>query len=89
MTDVVIAALIAGAAAVIGNWLLARKKDFEREKAQAVRDQKIDDAFEAVIERLDEHNNYAKKFGEVTVDINDMKISITKMEKDIDYLKGK
>lgn len=89
MTDAIIVALITAAAAVIGQWLLARKKDMEKEKVQAVRDQKMDDQLEGITERLDTHNKYAEKFGEIKDSINDMKLSITKMEKDIDYLKGK
>lgn len=89
MTDAIIVALITAAAAVIGQWLLARKHDLEKDKTQAVRDQKVDDKLEGITERLDVHNSYAEKFSEIKGDINDVKLSITKMEKDIEFLKGR
>lgn len=89
MTDAIIVALITAAATVICQWFIARKKDLEKEKVQAVRDQKIDDKLEGITERLDVHNSYAEKFGDIKNDINDIKISITKQGKDIDYLKGR
>ena len=88
MTDAIIVALITAAAAVIGQWLLSRKHDLEKDKAQAVRDQKVDDKLEGITERLDVHNSYAEKFSKIKGDINDVKLSITKMEKDIEFLKG-
>lgn len=94
MTDVILAAVITAVATVIGQWLVARKKDLEREKAQAVRDQKIDDRLEAierrfddVEERLDDHNGYAEKFAASSKDIQGINIALTAIQKDIEYIK--
>lgn len=87
MTEAIIIALISAVAAVTGQWLLARKATLEREKNQAIRDQKVDDSLEAIKERLDEHNGYAKKFADLSGDIQTMKLSLVKMDKDIEYMK--
>lgn len=94
MTEGIIIALIAAAAAVFGDWLMTRKQDMEREKAQAVRDQKIDDRldaiekrFDSVEDRLDDHNGYAEKFANSSKDIQGINISLTAIQKDIEYLK--
>lgn len=94
MTDVILAAVITAVATVIGQWLVARKKDLEREKAQAVRDQRIDDRLEAierrfdsVEDRLDDHNGYAEKFASSSKDIQGINIALTAMQKDIEYIK--
>lgn len=87
MTEAIIIAIITAVAAVTGQWMLARKSTMEREKNQAIRDQKIDDQLQAVKERLDEHNGYAKKFADLSGDIQAMKLSIVKLDKDIEYIK--
>ena len=87
MTEAIIIALISAVAAVTGQWILARKATLEREKNQAIRDQKVDDSLEAIKERLDEHNGYAKKFADMSGDIQEMKLSITSLQKDVEYIR--
>lgn len=77
MSDAVIVALITGICAVFGQWLISRKQAHDRETAEAVRDQRIEDRLSAVEHKLDVHNGYAEKFAEIGADIavikNDIK----------------
>jgi len=77
MSDAVIVALITGICAVAGQWLISRKQAQDRETAEAVRDQRIEDRLSAVERKLDVHNGYAEKFAEIGADIavikNDIK----------------
>ena len=58
MSEVVIAALITGACAVLGQWLIS----LEREA-------RLDERLKGVEKRLDTHNNYAEKIGDIQRDI--------------------
>lgn len=77
MSDAVIVALITGICAVVGQWLISRKQSHDRETAEAVRDQRIEDRLQGVEKKLDIHNGYAEKFAEIGADIavikNDIK----------------
>lgn len=77
MSDAVIVALITGICAVVGQWLISRKQSQDRETAEAVRDQRIEDRLQGVEKKLDIHNGYAEKFAEIGADIavikNDIK----------------
>lgn len=77
MSDVVIVALITGICSVVGQWLIARRQNKDRETAEAVRDARIEDRLQAVEHKLDVHNGYAEKFAEIGADIavikNDIK----------------
>lgn len=58
MSEVVIAALITGACAVLGQWLISRE-----------REARLDERLKGVEKRLDTHNNYAEKIGDIQRDI--------------------
>ena len=77
MSDAVVVALIAGICSVIGQWFISRRQNRDRETAEAVRDQRIEDRLQAVEKKLDEHNGYASRFAEIGADIavikNDIK----------------
>lgn len=80
MSDAIIVAIITGIFSMIGNQLANmshRKKDAI---VQARRDQNLDDRLERLEKKVDLHNEYGKKFGEVAV-------AMTKMQKDIEYLR--
>ena len=57
-------ALITGACAVIGQWLIARENKRKADTERAVKDATLDVKLEAIEKRLDEHNNYAKLYAE-------------------------
>lgn len=58
-----------------------RKEQNENIKAQAIRDQQMDDRLKSIESKVDEHNGYAKMFSEV-------RESIVAIETDIKWLRG-
>ena len=42
-----------------------KQRDAERDKAEAVRDAKLEMWMKSVNQKLDQHNGYAEKFGEI------------------------
>lgn len=87
IADSIIVAIIAGVCSVIGNALIYRKKsqedaiaDAQREQRQLDRLDRIDEKMETLEKKVDIHNGYAEKFGDITN-------QITSMAKDIEFLK--
>ena len=58
MSDVIITAIIAAIGSVIGQWLISRE-----------REARLDERLKGVEKRLDTHNNYAEKIGDIQRDI--------------------
>lgn len=77
MSDAIIVALITGAFAVIGQWLISRQQTAKRRTDEAVRDALQEARLKAIEAKLDVHNGYAERFGEIQTDIavikNDVK----------------
>ena len=82
MSDAVTVAIITGACAVIGQWLISRQQATKRKIDDAVRDAKLDDRLAGVEKRLDEHNNYASRFTEIQTDIAVIKNDIKTLYKE-------
>lgn len=80
MDNTIIVAIITGVCSVIGQYFISLKKSKEDEKLDAVREQKQTDRLDAIEHKLDIHNGYAEKLGEIS-------LSMAKMQKDIEYLK--
>ena len=85
----IIVALISSVGGIVGAYLAVRKGSQEQEIKNAQREQKQSDRLDSIDEKMnrlekkvDEHNEYGKKFGEVTT-------SLVSMAKDIEYLKKK
>lgn len=83
----IIVALITGVCAVGGQYLISQKKTRDDEIKDAQREQKqldqleaMDERFKVIEKKLDEHNGYAEKFGEIST-------SIVAIRKDLEYLK--
>lgn len=83
----IIVALITGVCAVVGQYLISQKKTRDGEIKDAQREQKqldqleaMDERFKVIEKKLDEHNGYAEKFGEIST-------SIVAIRKDLEYLK--
>ena len=80
MSETIIIAIITGGVTLTGNLLSnysARKKAAVE---QAVRDQEFKDKLEVLEKKVDEHNNYGKKFGEASQ-------ALVSIQKDIEWLK--
>lgn len=77
MSEGVLIAIITGACAVIGQWLISRSQNEKRKTEEAVRDARLEDRLRSVEKKLDIHNGYAEKFAEIQTDIavirNDIK----------------
>ena len=77
MSDVVIVALITGICSVIGQWLISRNQNEKRKIEDAVRDARLEDRLKSVEKKLDEHNKFSDKIGDIREDIavikNDIK----------------
>ena len=69
MSDVIIVAIITGICSVIGQWLITRQQASKRKTDEAVRDARLEDRLKSVEKKLDEHNGYASRFSEISVDI--------------------
>lgn len=80
MESTIIVALITGICSVIGNYFISIKNKKESEIRDAQREQKQSDRLEAIEHKLDIHNGYAEKLGDISV-------SMAMMQKDIEYLK--
>lgn len=79
--------IITAVAGVTGAYLAVRKgsqeqeiKNAQREQRQADRLDSIDEKIKRLEKKVDEHNEYGRKFGEVAT-------SLVSMAKDIEFLK--
>ncbi len=58
MNETIIVAIIAALGSVLGQWLISRE-----------REARLDERLKGVEKRLDQHNNYAEKIGDIQRDI--------------------
>lgn len=72
--------MITGAFAVIGNIIInsANRKKISLEDAK--KEQKIADRLDAIETKLDIHNGYAQKFGDIQIDIAVIKNEIKNLK---------
>ena len=82
MSDIVIVAIITGICSVIGQWIISHNTNEKRKIEDAVRDARLDDRLVGVEKRLDAHNKYAQKFGEIQTDIAVIKNDIKTLYKE-------
>lgn len=95
ISDAVLVAIITGAFAVLGQWMITRndrKKrnaaEMEKEKnraiEEAVREERLENRLSSIENKLDVHNGYAEKLGAIQTDIavikNDVKTLYKKEE---------
>lgn len=84
MNESIIIATIPALASVIGAFIAARsavdKKTREDDIKDAQREQRQQDQLEEIKQKLDIHNGYAEKLGEIQLDI-------AGIHKDIEYLR--
>lgn len=78
--------VIAGALAVVGSYVATANTNKKKAQDDAIRDaereQRQKDQLEVINKKLDEHNGYAKKFGEVEK-------SIAGLARDVEWIKEK
>lgn len=81
MSDAILVALITASASVICQILISSKSKKEQDAKAAVRDQEFEDRLKSIERRLEEHNHYAEKLGDIA-------IALTAIKKDIEYIRG-
>lgn len=85
MSETLVGCIVSGILAIIGSFVanvaLTMRKNREQEIKDAQREQWQQDRFEAIEHKLDVHNGYAEKLGDISR-------SMVAMQKDIEYLKG-
>jgi hypothetical protein len=86
LTDSVIVAIITGVLAVLGTYVgnvtISRKKSREDAVRDARNEQKLADRLDRLEKKVDEHNNYGKKFGEIQKDVAVIKTEIEILRKE-------
>lgn len=77
MSDVVLAALIGAVASIIVNLFSAWNQRKKRAVEEAVKDERLQNRLGSIEHKLDIHNGYAEKLGDIQIDIavikNDIK----------------
>ena len=68
--------ILGGILGILNQLSNLRKGQEDNIKAQAVRDQKLDDKLERIDERLEAHNEYAEKFANLSSTIIEMQTDI-------------
>lgn len=69
MTEAIIVAIITAIATIAGQYMVNRRKNADTLEADAKREQIINDKLENIEKKLDIHNGYAEKFGQIEIDI--------------------
>lgn len=80
MSEAVVVALITASASVICQYVIA-KSQHEKDKTD------LAVTLKGINDRLDTHNHYAEKIGDLAEDMEKMTVAMAKMEKDIEYLR--
>ena len=77
MSEVVTAALIGAVASIIVNVITVLSQRKNREKEEAVKEERLQNRLSSIEQKLDIHNGYAEKLGSISTDIavirNDIK----------------
>ena len=69
MTEAIIVALIAALGSIVGQYLITRKNRREDEVKRAVLDERTANRLASIEHKLDEHNHYAEKLGDIQQDM--------------------
>lgn len=69
MSEVIIVALITGICSVLGQWLISRE-----------REARLDERLKGVEKRLDTHNNYAEKIGQIQIGLSALATEIKNLK---------
>lgn len=86
MSDVVIAALIGAAASIIVNLIAASQQSKKRAVEEAVKETNLEARLRSIEGKLDTHNGYAEKLGEIQQSVNQINTDIAVIKNDIKTL---
>lgn len=76
----VIVAIITGCFGVLGQWIVAKKGREEDAKIRAVKEKEVEMRLDAISEKLDIHNGYAEKLGDVAISLAEIRTEIKLMK---------
>ena len=79
--------LLGGILGILNQLNNMRKEQTENIKAQAVREQQLDDKLKQIESKLDEHNGYSKLYAEHSKALQDIANTIVAMQTDIKWIK--
>lgn len=80
MTEGIIIAIITGLCAVIGQWLITRKARIDDAAERARLDERTANRLASIEQKLDEHNHYAEKLGDLQRDVAVIKTEIQQLK---------
>lgn len=83
--EAIVVAIIAAGGSIIGQWMISRNNRRKDEIANAVKDTKNEMRLDSIEKKLDEHNGYAEKFGDIAVSLAEIRTQIKHIEDE--YLK--
>lgn len=83
----IITALLAAIASIAGSYLTNEKRRRDEATEDAVKEQKQNDRLESIERKLDIHNGYAEKLGDMEKSMSGLDKSVALMQKDIEYMK--
>ncbi len=81
MDETIIVALITAGATVIGQYLISKS---QHDKDSAVLNERLD----GIQNRLDTHNHYAERIGDLAEGVNDIKVDMAEIKTDVAWLKN-
>ena len=81
MDTAIIVAIITALATVLSQWLISKS---QHDKDAAV----LNERLEGIKTRLDTHNNYAEKIGDLADGMNDIKVDMAEIKTDVAWLKN-
>lgn len=76
MSESILVAIITAVGAVLGQWIISSQAKRKTSIEEAKREQRINDRLETIEHKLDIHNGYAEKLGELTTDMAVIKTEI-------------
>lgn len=77
---VILAALITGICAVLGQYLISRKNRHDADVKRQIIEAKREEWEKRVEEKIDIHNGYAEKFGDIAVELAEIKVEIKNLK---------
>lgn len=78
--EAIIVAIITGACAVIGQAIISNAGAKQRKAEQIIRDAEVQLRLKTIEEKLDIHNGYAEKLGDIAVEMAEIKTDIKNLK---------
>lgn len=78
--EAIIVAIITGACAVIGQAIISNAGAKQRKEEQIIRDAEVQLRLKTIEEKLDIHNGYAEKLGDIAVEMAEIKTDIKNLK---------